>query len=114
MLQTALEVLLQEAGYSQRRASLMAAWIDQAAIRGMSADDLYSAFTTWKRKSGLSESRLRVITGDLSNGSQPFLEAIKQEVFAQAEESRKYQQLFDFAAQPETLAARTPPQLGTP
>lgn len=112
MLQTALEVLLQEAGYSAKRAELLATWIDQAAISGMSADDLYSAFMQWKRKTGMSESKVRRLTSVKGKAAQDHVDAIKQEVFALAEEARKYQQLFEFAAQPETVARVGPTQVG--
>jgi hypothetical protein len=43
----ALEVLLQEAGYPAKRASLFAQVVDDAQIKGMSADDIYSALVLW-------------------------------------------------------------------
>jgi hypothetical protein len=103
MNRTALEVLFMEAGYSARRADQMAAWIDQAGIRGMSADDLFSAFMTWRRKTESSEAIIKRLRNGNSRESQAALDAVRAEVVKSAEEARKYQLLMPFAAQPEVL-----------
>lgn len=108
MNRTALEVLFMEAGYSARRADQMASWIDQAGIRGMSADDLYSAFQTWRRKSQVSEAVIKRLRNGNTRDSQAALDAIRAEVIASAEAAQKYQQMFPFAAQPETVEAVAP------
>lgn len=111
MLKTALEVLLQEAGYSARRSELMANWIDQAAIRGMSADDLFSAFTAWKRKQLVSEAVVRRFTKSAGYASNEALNQIRQEILDQRAEAAKYQMVMPFAAQPEVLVPPAkPPQ----
>lgn len=104
MPRTALEVLFMEAGYSARRADQMAMWIDQAGVRGMSADDLFSAFMIWRRKTQSSEAVIKRLRYGDSLASQLALEAIRAEVIKAAEEARKYQLLMPFAAQPESLA----------
>lgn len=55
---TAMENLLQEAGYTRRQAVRLCSVLDNAAIPGMAADDLYSAIALWRHR--LSENGIGV------------------------------------------------------
>lgn len=58
---TAMECLLQEAGYSRRRAGQLSRLLDSAQIPGMCADDLYAALTLWQRKFRIDNENLSEI-----------------------------------------------------
>jgi len=95
-LQTALESLLQQAGYSSRRASRLAEWIDHAAIPGMSADDLYAAFIQWRRKTSLSEAKLKGL-GRIDAATNEAVFEIQKNAEKILADRLRYQPVFRFA-----------------
>lgn len=101
MMVTALENLLQQAGYGRRKAAKLAAVIDSAAIPGMSADDLFSAFTRWRLSSGLTDAAVRIMTDESFADSQQFekLRSVILELF----EDMKNGQLYLNFPKPKTV-----------
>jgi type II secretory pathway component PulF len=109
---TALENLLQQAGYGKRRSARLAEVIDAAAIPGMTGDDLYVAFMRWKQVAGLTDSAVKLMTADSFTQTQQY-DKLRQVMLEMLEDVKNGQQYLGFVPLVDSSRVK-PPVVRTP
>jgi hypothetical protein len=110
---TALENLLQQAGYGKRRAAKLAEVIDAAAIPGMSGDDLYVAFLRWKQVAGLTDSAVKLMTADSFTQTQQY-DKLRTVMLEMLEDVKNGQQYLGFVPLVDSSKIKGPPNRVAP